>query len=138
MPHRRTPDAAVLNTLADVLHAAALDGRPDAWAGAMERVADAFGADSAYLQPAGGRISWGPGGVVTARVDPSWARSYVEYYGAIDPVLPAAVPKLKPGEAMVGRQGIEKAVLWRTEFGARADWIVSGLTPNRRCLASGE
>lgn len=106
--------------LMDALHGAAIDGSLPAWSAALERIADAFGAGSAYLQPCGGGTSWGPQGPIAIRADPAWGRSYVEYYGALDPVIPVLTSRFKPGEAVSGRQTIEPMALWRTEYGH--DW----------------
>lgn len=121
MPQKRNrADATALPALVDGLHTAALDGSPGAWTGALERVADAFGARAVYLQPYGGGTTGGSGALMSVRVDPAWARSYVGYYGALDPVLPVAIPGIAPGGAMAGRRAMDPSALWRTEYGH--DW----------------
>ncbi|TNC46267.1 hypothetical protein FHG66_19190 [Rubellimicrobium rubrum] len=116
MRHCQPPDEATLTSLAHGFYAAAADNEPGAWEGALQRAADAFSADAAYLVPMADGASWGPGTSITARVDPVWPRSYAERYGALDPVVPRAFGVCGPNKAVIAREIMDLPAHVQTEF----------------------
>jgi DNA-binding CsgD family transcriptional regulator len=91
---------------------------PERWPNALERFAALFGASYGGLVLAGPRDRVAQIG--SASSDPTYSRSYGEYYGRMDPVIPAAITA-SAGTMITDTMVIPKVALERTEF--HQDWV---------------
>jgi DNA-binding CsgD family transcriptional regulator len=107
--------ATSLSVLVELIYDAALDG--SLWPLVLERLAELVRAPSAVLLF---HDFTSPRGHIDAsyNVAPEAARSYAEYYGALDPWVAAAKARdlLRPGVPLLGQQLISTQELRRTEY----------------------
>jgi DNA-binding CsgD family transcriptional regulator/PAS domain-containing protein len=107
-------DAVAL--LIEGIYEAGLD--PQKWPAALEQITRAIGANVADLKLTD--VSRARFTLVSVGMDRAAVERYLQYYGQIDPILPAA--ELKPvGTLTTDREVVSKSWLTRTEF--YNDWV---------------